>query len=143
MSNILCIVHLTGLGVAIIFLSLLIAVLLALWMLNRPGRPPLPPGPPAERFLGHYRLVPTDAAFRQYAEWSKEYGTLFECPSMLSNGQTNITTYPTKGSDVLFFHTFGTKWIVLHSLSSATELLERRGSLYSDRPRFVMFEEYV
>ena len=137
------IVHLTGVGVAIVFLFLFIAFLVALWILNRPGRPPLPPGPPAERFFGHYRLVPTDAAFRQYAEWSKEYGTLSECPSMLSNGSINITMRPTQGSDVLFFHTFGTKWIVLHSFSSATELLERRGSLYADRPRFVMFEEYV
>ncbi|KAL2132834.1 hypothetical protein VTI74DRAFT_3233 [Chaetomium olivicolor] len=82
------------------------------------GNPPLPPGPPAETFFGHYRIVPEEAAFKQYAEWTKEYN-----------------------SDVLFFHTFGTNWIVLNSLSAATELLERRGSNYADRPRFVMFEE--
>ena len=46
-------------------------------------------------------------------------------------------------SDVLFFQTFGTKWVVLNSLAAATELLEKRGSSYADRPRFVMFEEYV
>lgn len=50
---------------------------------------------------------------------------------------------PIADSDVLFFETFGTKWIVLNSLESATELLEKRGSNYADRPRFVMFEEYV
>jgi cytochrome P450 len=42
---------------------------------------------------------------------------------------------------VLFFQTFGTKWVVLNSLAAATELLEKRGSTYADRPRFVMFEE--
>lgn len=82
------------------------------------NRPPLPTSPPGEFLLGHYRLVPEDAAFKKYAEWSKEYN-----------------------SDVLFFETFGTKWIVLNSLESATELLEKRGSNYADRPRFVMFEE--
>lgn len=42
---------------------------------------------------------------------------------------------------MLFFETFGTKWIVLNSLKSAVELLEKRGSNNADRPRFVMFEE--
>jgi hypothetical protein len=30
---------------------------------------------------------------------------------------------------------------VLNSREAAVELLEKRGSSYSDRPRFVMFEE--
>ncbi|KAK3325975.1 putative O-methylsterigmatocystin oxidoreductase [Apodospora peruviana] len=87
-------------------------------VISRKTRLALPPGPPAEFLLGHYRVVPEDAAFKKYAEWSKEYH-----------------------SDVLFFETFGTRWIVLNSLESALELLEKRGSNYSDRPRFVMFEE--
>ncbi|KAK4464756.1 cytochrome P450 1A2 [Cladorrhinum samala] len=44
-------------------------------------------------------------------------------------------------TDVLFFQTFGTKWIVLNSLKASSELLDQRGSNYADRPRFVMFEE--
>lgn len=44
-------------------------------------------------------------------------------------------------SDVLYFETFGTKWVVLNSYEAAHELLEKRGRKYSDRPRFVMFEE--
>lgn len=44
---------------------------------------------------------------------------------------------------MLFFHTFGTEWIVLNTLAAAIELLEKRGSNYADRPRFVMFEEYA
>ncbi|AEO62931.1 uncharacterized protein THITE_154420 [Thermothielavioides terrestris NRRL 8126] len=95
-------------------------VLVALRTLRARGRGnfPLPPGPPPEPLLGHCRTVPQDAAFKRYAEWAREYK-----------------------SDVLYFHTFGTKWIVLHSLAAATELLEKRGANYADRPRFVMFEE--
>ncbi|KAJ9144244.1 Cytochrome p450 2c31 [Pleurostoma richardsiae] len=79
---------------------------------------PLPPGPPGEFLLGHYRVVPFVAAFKKYAEWGKEYK-----------------------SDVLYFETFGTKWVVLNSLQAAVDLLDKRGSNYSDRPRFILFEE--
>ncbi|KAK3501369.1 cytochrome P450 [Neurospora crassa] len=79
---------------------------------------PLPPSPPGDFLLGHYRHVPENESFRKYLEWSKEYN-----------------------SDVLYFETFGTKWVVLNSYEAAHELLEKRGRKYSDRPRFVMFEE--
>ncbi|CAK7216730.1 hypothetical protein SCUCBS95973_002905 [Sporothrix curviconia] len=77
-----------------------------------------PPGPPGEFLLGHYRKIPFVAAFKQYAKWAKEYN-----------------------SDVLYFETFGTKWIVLDSLKASVELLDKRGANYSDRPNFVLFEE--
>lgn len=34
---------------------------------------PLPPGPPGEFILGHYRKIPFVAAFKQYAQWGREY----------------------------------------------------------------------
>ncbi|KAK0652564.1 cytochrome P450 [Cercophora newfieldiana] len=91
---------------------------LALLFSKKKTPAPLPPSPPGEFLLGHYRAVPIDAPFKRYAEWGEEYN-----------------------SDVLFFETFGTKWVVLNSVRSAIELLEKRGSNYADRPRFVMFEE--
>lgn len=39
------------------------------------NRSPLPPGPPGEFLLGHYRVVPVDAAFKTYDEWAKKYST--------------------------------------------------------------------
>ncbi|EFX00004.1 cytochrome p450 monooxygenase [Grosmannia clavigera kw1407] len=77
-----------------------------------------PPGPPGEFLLGHYRKIPFTAPFKQYAKWSKEYD-----------------------SEVLYFETFGTKWIVPNSLQSAIDLLDKRGVNYSDRPKFILFEE--
>ncbi|KAK0629570.1 putative O-methylsterigmatocystin oxidoreductase [Bombardia bombarda] len=99
-----------------------VATLLAIYRAFRRAKQtkrfPLPPGPPGEFLLGHYRTVPEDAAFMKYAEWAKEYQT-----------------------DVLYFETFGTRWIVLNTLAAAEDLLEKRGAKYADRPRFVMFEE--
>ena len=41
---------------------------------------PLPPGPPGEFLLGHYRKIPVDAVFKQYAKWGKEYGMCLFSP---------------------------------------------------------------
>lgn len=95
---------------------------------------PLPPGPPGEFILGHYRKIPFVAAFKQYAQWGKEYSTARQ-----NNVKLTLTGF--LESDVLYFETFGTKWIVLNSLKSAVDLLDKRGSNYSDRPRFILFEE--
>lgn len=35
----------------------------------------LPPGPPGEFLLGHYRKIPFEAPFKQYAKWGEEYST--------------------------------------------------------------------
>ncbi|EEA23614.1 hypothetical protein TMatcc_002489 [Talaromyces marneffei ATCC 18224] len=98
-------------------LVLFLAVYLVPTLLGK-RKYPLPPGPPGEFILGHSRTIPFVAPFKQYAQWAKEYK-----------------------SDVLYFETFGSKWIVLNSLKSAVDLLDKRGSNYSDRPRFILFEE--
>ncbi len=38
-------------------------------------RPPLPPGPPADPFIGHLRIMPSDQQELVFHEWAKTYGT--------------------------------------------------------------------
>ncbi|KAI9740606.1 MAG: hypothetical protein M1834_005187 [Cirrosporium novae-zelandiae] len=78
---------------------------------------PLPPGPPGELILGHLRVVPSSSPEYTYQKWSKEYG-----------------------SDVLYFNILGQPVVVLNSIEAAVDLLDKRGSNYCDRPRFVLFE---
>ena len=78
---------------------------------------PLPPGPPADLILGHLRHVPADNPEYTYARWAKEYN-----------------------SDVIYVHMLGQPVVVLNSVQSAVDLLDKRGSIYCDRPRFVLFE---
>lgn len=78
---------------------------------------PLPPGPKGEPILGHLRIVPTDNPEYAYQKWSDEYD-----------------------SDVLYFNILGQHVVVLNSVQAASDLLDKRGANYCDRPRFVLFE---
>jgi cytochrome P450 len=77
----------------------------------------LPPGPPAEPFLGHLRVIPSDHPEYAYTQWGKDYD-----------------------SDILHFSVLGRSVIVLNSVQAARDLLDKRGANFSDRPRFVLFE---
>ncbi|KAG9225867.1 hypothetical protein CCMSSC00406_0008395 [Pleurotus cornucopiae] len=78
-------------------------------------RPPLPPGPPADPFIGHLRIMPSDQQELVFHEWAKIYG------------------------DVMHLKVLGHDIIVLDSVQAATELLEKRSALYSDRPNFTVY----
>jgi hypothetical protein len=84
---------------------------------GRKSKLPLPPGPPGEPILGHVRIVPTDNPEYAYAKWAKEYN-----------------------SDVIYVNMLGQPVVVLNSVQAAVDLLDKRGSNYCDRPRFVLFE---
>ena len=43
--------------------------------------------------------------------------------------------------DVMYLKIFGQSIVVLQSLKAARDLLDKRGSVYSDRPRFVLLSE--
>ena len=43
--------------------------------------------------------------------------------------------------DVVYVQIFGQPMVILDSLQAARDLLEKRSSIYSDRPRFVLFSE--
>ncbi|PHH86202.1 hypothetical protein CDD83_10589 [Cordyceps sp. RAO-2017] len=77
----------------------------------------MPPGPPGEPVLGHLRIIPSYSPEYAYMRWSRQYA-----------------------SDILSFRVLGQPVIVLNSVRAATDLLDRRGANYCDRPRFVLFE---
>ncbi|KZT03203.1 cytochrome P450 [Laetiporus sulphureus 93-53] len=80
---------------------------------------PLPPGPPRLPIIGNAHQVPFDFQEETFARWARRYG------------------------DVLYLRILQKEIIVLNSLRAARDLLEKRGFIYSDRPRFVMFCELV
>lgn len=77
---------------------------------------PLPPGPPSKGILGNVSDIPVDNAWTAYARMADKYGPIVHLRALNKHV------------------------VVLNTLEAMTELFERRGAIYSDRPRFRMLE---
>ena len=104
---------------SLLSLALLGCLVFLVYRTVRTRRPPTPrrasspPGPRGVPFLGFISNVPHDYAWLTYADWAKKYG------------------------DVTYFKTFGQPMVVLSSVKAATDLFEKRSTIYSGRPRMV------
>ncbi|CAG9942497.1 unnamed protein product [Clonostachys rosea f. rosea IK726] len=78
---------------------------------------PLPPGPPALPVIGNVHQVPKTFAWRQFAEWRKQYGSIYH------------------------LNVFGQHVIVLTTSQAAHDLLAKRGATFSDRPKMFVAQE--
>ncbi|EIN05789.1 hypothetical protein PUNSTDRAFT_25536, partial [Punctularia strigosozonata HHB-11173 SS5] len=75
----------------------------------------LPPGPKRWMpWIGNAFSIPVDHPWLVYEKWHKTYG------------------------DMIYVKAFGAGILILGSLEDCSELLEKRSSNYSDRPRFPM-----
>ncbi|GLB45029.1 putative cytochrome p450 [Lyophyllum shimeji] len=84
--------------------------------LSSKKRVPLPPGPPADPFIGHLRLVPSEGQDVFFYKLGKQYG------------------------DVVQLRVLGRSLIILNSVQAANDLLDKRSANYSDRPDLPIYE---
>ncbi|KZT36773.1 cytochrome P450 [Sistotremastrum suecicum HHB10207 ss-3] len=77
-----------------------------------------PPGPKPLPFLGNALQFPASDPGEKFAEWEKEFG------------------------DVVGLTLYGQKVIVVNTYTAAAELLEKRSSIYSNRPQRALFAKY-
>ncbi|KAI0768402.1 cytochrome P450 [Irpex lacteus] len=102
--------------IGIIGLTLLGAVA-AHFIRRRRQWPPLPPSPPADPFIGHLRSLPDRYHVSEaFHDWSLKYGDIF---SLRVPGKTII---------------------VLASEKAASDLLDKRSAIYSDRQPFGFYD---
>ncbi|KAJ7618782.1 cytochrome P450 [Roridomyces roridus] len=78
---------------------------------------PLPPGPKKMPIIGNLVDIRGKRIWEACMDWSRKYD-----------------------SDIIHLDLAGTSFVVLSSSEAAEELLEKRGSIYSDRPTFPMYE---
>ncbi|KAF9479692.1 cytochrome P450 [Pholiota conissans] len=97
---------------------LAVAFLFGVWFRSS-AKYPLPPGAEGYPVIGSIREIPRHFAWLTYTEWKGKYGDIFS------------------------FTVFGKTTIVLNSLKAATELLDKRSSKFSGRPRMVMADELL
>ncbi|KEF57227.1 uncharacterized protein A1O9_07417 [Exophiala aquamarina CBS 119918] len=95
-----------------LYLCVLVLGVFGIYRLLQVGKrdPRMPKGPPTLPILGNFHQIPSTGMYRQFREWAKEYGSVFS----LKFGPSNI--------------------IVLCDREVIHELLDKKGSIYSDRP---------
>ncbi|KAI0299925.1 cytochrome P450 [Russula brevipes] len=102
--------------------SLTILFSLALLFVAHAGkkRLPYPPGPKRLPIVGNLFNMPSRAEWFTYLKWSQEFD-----------------------SDVIHADVMGSHIIILNSIKAAQELLEKRSSIYSDRPPMIVLRKLL
>ena len=99
---------------------------------------PLPPGFPKKPFIGNLWDMPKEFEWVTFREWSKILSTSFFSwfsPVLWLTSSIRID------SDIIHADVSGQIVVVLNSAQAATDLLDKRASIYSSRPRFPMVNE--
>ena len=94
----------------------------------------LPPGPPGYPIIGGLRTMPSTHQWYTFAEWGKTWGE--ELSSFFYLGGLTESS-----GDLIYTSLFGLPIIVINSIDVARDLLDKRGSNFSDRPKSVVFCE--
>lgn len=95
---------------------------------------PLPPGPPGKFLVGNLGSI-SEHPELDYTRWGKEYSK-----SSMEESPLGQPAETSSDSDVIHVTVLGQHMICLNSVKAATDLLDRRGANYCDRPRFTLFE---
>ena len=121
-------------------ISLFIYLLFVFRDRRRRGGLPYPPGPPPRPIIGNILDIPQDTPWITYVDMSKKYGT----HNIISDTCSPLLKLtPAFQDDVISLRVFSEVVIVLNSLSSLKDLLEKRGQIYSERPALPIAEMYV
>lgn len=93
----------------------------------------LPPGPKENPLLGNVRHLPTTNEGPEHAKLGKTYGAF-------SSSSTLVDLIFFIGP-VVHFRILYRHLVVVNTFEAANDLLDKRGAIYSDRPRFPMLNE--
>jgi len=110
-----------------------------LYSMGSKSKYPLPPGPKGSPIIGNLRQVPAERSDVQFAKWAKEYR---EFVWDLALVKTHVISDADIDSDIIYINLLGQPIIVLNSVKSAVDLLDKKGAAYSDRPPFILLEAY-
>ncbi|CAE6458090.1 hypothetical protein ACGC1H_006834 [Rhizoctonia solani] len=102
----------------VIFVTSLCGAALYAHKKRKQSQLPLPPSVKSDPIIGHLRYIPSEDEPRAYRDWSKELN-----------------------SDIISMTVLGHTIVIINSLDTATELLGKRSSIYSDRPELPMLND--
>ncbi|CAL1695172.1 unnamed protein product [Somion occarium] len=109
-------------GFTLLNIAICSAALLAFhWLYSRRGsRHSSPPSLPGLPIIGNLRDLQAHENWLTFFRWGKA-----------------------NNSDLIHLRSFGTDFVVVNTLEIATDLFDKRSSIYNDRPRYTMLNELV
>ncbi|GJE86536.1 cytochrome P450 [Phanerochaete sordida] len=102
-----------------IALAVVAVVLVKAVIARRRQRAPYPPGPKGLPIIGNVLQMPKEQEWVTFARWGEQYG------------------------DIVYLELLGQPMVILNSAKDAVALLDKRGTIYSDRPVLTMGGELV
>jgi hypothetical protein len=105
--------------------------------------PNYPPGPPRDPIFGNARQMTGEHIELKFTEWGKRYGMSNRFPVEI-RAPIYIGRNPRPDmliGDIIYLQVLGQSLVVLNSYTACKDLLEKRGGIYSSRPRFVLLSE--
>lgn len=103
--------------------------------------PNYPPGPPRDPILGNARQMTGDHIELRFTEWGRRYGMFHSFSAEIGPGSDHQPATGMVIGDVNYLEVLGQPLIVLNSYEACKDLLEKRGAIYSSRPRLVLLSE--
>lgn len=98
--------------------------------------PPLPPGPRRLPLIGNVLDMPASHGWLTFAQWGEKYG-------MPPVGQSQRTSDSLRAGDIVYVNLLGQSILILNSAKAAVELLEKKSTIYSDRPTLLFGGEII
>ena len=112
----------------LIFILGTLGVVVVYWRSGQPQWRHLPPGPKKLPFIGSVLSMPSRAEWGTFAKWGKEYSLCF-----IPAQYYYIHLMPCTDSGIIHVNALGTSIIILNSYEVASDLLDKRSGIYSDR----------
>ena len=106
-----------------------LTVFVVYWMNSQRQGRNLPPGPKKYPLIGNLFSMPTTLGWKTFTKWGQEYSLYW----IHSDFSLSIDLIPCTDSDIIHVSGLGTSIVILNSYKVATDLLDKRSSIYSSR----------